>query len=88
MTTMIVDMINRFINYMSLNMPRFDIESGNMAKMTDAISAVSSFLIDANFIIPLGDIAAIIVIYLSAEVAAFAAFVINWLVRRTCDLIP
>ena len=88
MTAMIVDMINRFVNYMSLNMPRFDIGTGDMSKIIDSISAVVTFLVDVNFILPLGDIAAIITICLSAEVAKFVAFAVNWVIRRVCDLIP
>ena len=88
MTTFIVNMINSFVNYLSLNMQRFDIESGTFTKMSDGINAVATFLVDVNFIIPLGDIAAIIVICLSAEVAKFMAFAINWVVRRICDVIP
>ena len=42
MTAMIVDMINRFVNYMSLNMPRFDIETGDMSKIIDSISGYIS----------------------------------------------
>lgn len=88
MTGIIVDMIQRFINYLSLEMPRFEIDAAYMSKVSDAVSVVRDFILNVNFILPLGDIALIMLICFSIWGSKVVIFITNWVIRRVCDLIP
>lgn len=46
------------------------------------------FLADINFLIPLPDIFLAFSIMCSITVVKFTLFIMNWLIKRTCDIIP
>lgn len=88
MTSLITGLIDFLINFVGQTIPAYDFESETYNTISDSILAVVSFLTDVNFIIPLGDIATIIVLSLGLHLFKFGLFCGNWIVRRVCDILP
>lgn len=80
--------IDFMINLINSIMPSYDFESGTYTQISSAVDFIVNFLADVNFIVPLGDIATIIILSLGLRVFKFSLFIGNWIVRRVCDIIP
>ena len=88
MTTLFTGLIDFFINFCNTHIPAYDFESQTYNQISDSVLAVVSFLTDVNFIVPLGDIATIILLTIAIRLFKFTTFAGNWLIRRICDLLP
>lgn len=88
MTSLLTALIDFMINFIGQTIPSYDFEAETYNKISGGITSVVSFLTDVNFIVPLGDIATIILLSLALHLFKFGLFCGNWVVRRVCDLIP
>ena len=88
MTDFIVDVIEYLIQLLHDTIPTFDLDTATYSNISNSIVMVTEFLSNVNFIIPLPDIAAIIVISITLRLFKFGLFAGNWVVRRICDLLP
>lgn len=88
MTSLFTGLIDFLINFCNSHIPAYDFEAQTYNQITDSILAVVSFLTDVNFIIPLGDIATIILATVAIKLFKFSLFAGNWIVRRVCDILP
>ena len=88
MTNFIIDLIEYLIQFFHDTIPTFDFDTATYSNISNAIVTVTEFLSNVNFIIPLPDIAAIIVISIGMRLFKFGLFAGNWIVRRICDLLP
>ena len=84
----LADFIDWVINLCAKKIPTLDIGSANFDSMVDSIQAIVNFLVDVNFIVPLGDIFTVISCFIALEIAKLGLFAANWVICRTCDLIP
>lgn len=88
MTLLIVAFINMLVNFASNHLPSYDFESGVYNGISDAIVSVVDFLAQINFIVPLGDLAYMLLMVIAVRLASMALFVANWIIRRIADVIP
>lgn len=88
MNGLLISIIDFMVNFINSHIPSYDFESGTYNKISDGITSVVHFLTDVNFIIPLGDIATIIILTIAIRLFKFTLFAGNWLIRRVCDLLP
>lgn len=88
MTSLLTGLIDFVINFCNTHIPSYDFESQTYNQISDGILSVVSFLTDVNFIVPLGDIATIILLTIGLKLFKFSLFAGNWVVRRICDLLP
>lgn len=88
MTSLLTGLIDFLINFIGDTIPSYNFESETYNSITGSITSVVSFLTDVNFIIPLGDIATIIILTIGLKLFKFGLFCGNWLVRRVCDILP
>lgn len=88
MTSFLTGLIDFVINFCASHIPEYDFSSETYMTISDSIVAVTNFLVDVNFIIPLGDIATVILLTIGLRLFKFSLFMGNWLIRRICDIIP
>lgn len=88
MTTFLTGLIDFMVNLIGTHIPEYDFTAETYNQFSDSIVAVVNFLTDVNFIVPLGDIATIILLTVALKLFKFSLFVGNWLIRRVADFIP
>lgn len=88
MTNLLAGLIDFLINFIGDVIPAYNFELETYNNISGSITSVVSFLTDVNFIIPLGDIATIIILSLGLKLFKFGLFCGNWIVRRVCDVLP
>lgn len=88
MTSLLTSLIDYLVNFVGNHIPSYDFEAETYNNISGAVTSVVSFLSDVNFIVPLGDIATIILLSLGMHLFKFGLFCGNWLVRRVCDILP
>lgn len=88
MTSIITSIIAMFASLFDKLMPVYDINSSYYSTISSSITTVADFVKQANFIIPLPDIIAMVGIDLGIRIFKIAAFSVNWVIRRLGDVIP
>lgn len=89
---MISDFIVHFLGFItkliSSAMPAISLDDSILANAASGISSLAKFCAEANFILPLPDMVAILSFDIAFRIAKFVLFISNWVVRRVVDVIP
>lgn len=88
LTSLITGVLGFFSTFLDKIMPVYDISSSYYDNISSSMMTISDFITQANFLIPLPDIAVIITVDLAIRVFKIALFAANWIIRRIADIIP
>ena len=88
MTSLITSVLGFLASFIDKIMPVYDISSSYYDNISSSLITISDFIAQANFLIPLPDIAVIISVDLGIRIFKLALFAANWVIRRVADIIP
>lgn len=88
MTDLIVSFIHFLTDMVDSSVPTFDAGSSIVSTICSQVQAFCNFISAVNFMIPLTDIAQMLIVTASWELSKFVLFVANWIIRRIADVIP
>lgn len=84
--------ITKFIKYLSTAVsflfPDVLFNADIFTNFNKYLDILIDFLADINFLIPLPDIFIDFGIMVSITTVKFTLFIMNWIIKRTCDVIP
>lgn len=84
----IAKMLEFFINILAGMMhmiPSLDFDTSGFESL---MATIKDVIRPAAYFLPLGDIAAVLTIFLAYQASGFLIWAINWVVRRIADIIP
>ena len=88
MTGLITSLLDMIINFCNANLPTYNFDNAYYSSMSSSVTMIVKFLADVNFIVPLVDIAKIMMLSIGLHLFKFGLFCGNWIVRRICDIVP
>lgn len=88
MTDLICKVLDFLAGMITKFLPTLAIDPAQMASISSGVASVVGFIGKVNFIIPVPTILLILTIVFTFKVSKFLFFIINWIIRRICDLIP
>lgn len=84
--------ITKFIKYLSKAVsflfPDVLFNADIFTNFNKYLDILIDFLADINFLIPLPDIFIAFGIMVSITTVKFTLFIMNWIIKRTCEVIP
>lgn len=86
-TKLVVSFFDTATNLVNTKVPHFALDPQVFSNASNAVSVISDFLRDVNFIIPLKDIAIIIGIDVGIRVFKMALFWSNWLIDKVLEVL-
>ena len=84
--------ITKFIKFLSTAVsflfPDVLFNADIFTNFNNYLNILIDFLADINFLIPLPDIFLAFSIMVTITIVKFTLFITNWIIKRTCDVIP
>lgn len=88
MTKLIINIMDWIHGFITNLFPAVTMTMNNGNGVLNAISTVTDFIRQINFIVPLPTVSFILGFILAYRLASVIAFIANWVFRRIMDIIP